>query len=99
VRGEITMHVGALEVRLHVPEADSLKDKRQVVRSILDRMRNHFHVAAAEVEEQDVHRTAVLGFACVSGSHQHAAEVMAKVLEALRVHPVARVIDHVMDVL
>ena len=91
------MHVAALEVRLHVPEANSLKDKRQVIRSILDRMRNHFQVAAAEVEEQDEHRTAVLGFACVSGSPHHAREVVAKVLDALRAHPVARVISHTLD--
>jgi uncharacterized protein YlxP (DUF503 family) len=92
------MHVAALEVRLLVPEADSLKDKRQVVRSILDRMRNTFQVAAAEVEEQDVHRTAVLGFAYVSGSRRHAEEVVNKVLEAIRSHPVARVIDHTLEV-
>ncbi len=93
------MHVGSLQVRLHVPEANSLKDKRQVIRSILDRMRNHFQVAAAEVEEQDIHRIAVLGFACVSGSHHHADEVMTKVLEALRAHPAARVIEHTLEVL
>jgi hypothetical protein len=93
------VHVGSLRVRLHVPEARSLKDKRQVVRSILDRARSHFQVAAAEVDEQDIHQIAVLGFACVSGSHHHAREVMGKVLEALRVHPVARLIDHELEVL
>ncbi len=93
------MHVGYLHVSLHVPEARSLKEKRQVVKSILVRTRNQFGVAAAEVEDQDLHRKAVLGFASVSGSMSHAEEIVRKVLEALRVHPAARVIEHELDVI
>lgn len=92
------MHVGVLHVRLHLPEARSLKDKRQVVRSILDRARSRYRVAAAEVEEQDIHRIAVLGFAAVSESHHHAQEVVTKILEGLRLHPAARLIEHELDV-
>jgi uncharacterized protein YlxP (DUF503 family) len=93
------MHVGTLEVTIHVPEARSLKDKRQVVKSILDRMRNHFQVSAAEVGEQDLLQLATLGFSCASGSHHHAEEVMTKILDALMVHPVARVTTHRVEVL
>lgn len=93
------MHVGVLQVRLHVPEANSLKEKRQVVKSILDRSRNRFGVAAAEIGENDAHRTAVLGFASVSGSHSHAREVVDKVLAAIRSHPAARIIEHEVEVL
>lgn len=93
------MHVGVLHVTLHVPEARSLKDKRQVVRSILDRARSRFGVAAAELEDQDLHRKAVLGFASVSGSHGHAREVVQKLLDALQVHPAARIIEYDLDVL
>ena len=93
------MHVGILQVRLHVPEARSLKEKRQVVKSILDRSRARFGVAAAEVGENDVHRIAELGFASVSGSLHHAREVVTKVLEGLRQHPAARIIEHELEVL
>ncbi len=93
------MHVGILHVSLHVPDANSLKEKRQVVKSIIDRTRNHVGVAAAEVEDQDLHRKAVLGFSSVSGSMKHAEEIVRKVLEALRVHPAARVIDYDVEVL
>lgn len=92
------MHVGVLEIRLHVPEADSLKQKRQVVKSILDRTRNRFGVAAAEIEEHDKHRIAVLGFASVSGSLHHAREIVTKVLDSIRGHPAARVIEHELEV-
>ena len=93
------MHVGILHVRLHVPGASSLKEKRQVVKSILDRARNRYHVAAAEVGENEVHRIAELGFASVSGSLHHAREVITKVLEGLRVHPAARIIEHELEVM
>ena len=91
------MHIATLEVRLHLPDARSLKDKRQVVKSILDRARHRFQVAAAEVGENDVHRIAVLGFAAVSGSLAHAEEVIQKLLSALLAHPAARVIEHEVD--
>ena len=93
------MHVGVLQVRLHIPEAGSLKDKRSVVKSILGRARARYGVSAAEVGEQDVHRIAVLGFAYVSGSHHHAREVVQKLLDVLLVHPAARVIEHELEVL
>ena len=93
------MHVGLLHVRLHVPDASSLKEKRQIVKSILDRARHRWHVAAAETDEQDVHRIAVLGFASVSGSEHHAREIVSKLLDALLTHPAVRVIEHDLDTL
>ena len=92
------MHIGALYVRLHIPEAKSLKDKRQVVRSILDRARSRYHVAAAEVGENDILRIAELGFASVSGSSGHAREIVDKILHGLQRHPIARIIEHELDV-
>ncbi|HEY1391417.1 MAG TPA: DUF503 domain-containing protein [Ktedonobacterales bacterium] len=64
------------QVTLHLPESGSLKDKRQVVRSILARLRNQFEVAAAEVDRQDSWQIAVLGLAYVSGEASHAEEVI-----------------------
>lgn len=64
------------QVTLHLPESSSLKDKRQVVRSVLARLRNQFEVAAAEVARQDTWQIAVLGLAYVSGDANHAEEVL-----------------------
>jgi uncharacterized protein YlxP (DUF503 family) len=70
------MFVGVARITLHLPESQSLKDKRQVVRSLLSRLRNQFEVAAAEVQSQDKRQLAVLGLACVSGDASHAEEVL-----------------------
>ena len=92
------MVVGTLEVRLRVRESRSLKDKRQVVKSILDRIRNGFNVSAAEVDAQDKHQLAVLGFAMVSNEAFHVRTTLEKIVEALRRHPVAELLGHEIEV-
>ena len=67
-------------VTLHIPESQSLKAKRQVVRSVVERVRRTFNVAAAEVADQDVWQVATLGVACISSDGRHADEVCQKVL-------------------
>jgi hypothetical protein len=70
------MIVGCARVRLHLPTAHSLKDKRQVVKSVLARLRGHFEVAAAEVDDQDVWQVATLGISCVSNDGAHARDLL-----------------------
>lgn len=93
------MVVGTLEVELLIPDAYSLKDKRRVVRSLIDRLRHRFRVAAAEVGDNDVHNHAVVGFACVSNDSRHAQAVLSQVLEFLRNSPHALVGNHDLEIL
>ena len=74
------MLVGVCRVVLGLPGNNSLKGKRSVVKSVLERTRQKFHVAAAEIEDLDNHRRATLGFACVSNDARHARSVMDKVV-------------------
>jgi len=92
------MIVGTLRVRLLLREARSLKDKRQVVKSVKDRIRNHFNVSVAEIEAQDNRQLAVLGMAMVSNEAHHVKLALGQILEALRSHPVAELVGHEMDV-
>lgn len=92
------MIVGTLRVRLLLRESRSLKDKRQVVKSVKDRLRNGFNVSVAEVETQDNRQLAVLGMAMVSNETQHVKEAFGQIIQALRVHPVAELLDFEMDV-
>jgi uncharacterized protein YlxP (DUF503 family) len=74
------MVVGSLLIRLLLPESSSLKDKRQVVKSLTARLANHFGVAAAEVGELGSWRNAELGIACVSNEFQHAERILDSVV-------------------
>ena len=93
------MFVGVLQVELVLDRAQSLKDKRQVIRSILDRMRATFNVSAAEGEDMDKWQRAVLGFAAVSNDQAHVSGLLQKALNHLKRHPVARVVDHRVEIL
>jgi uncharacterized protein YlxP (DUF503 family) len=80
------MAVGLLTLELHIAEAQSLKDKRQVLRSLKDRLRGHFNVAVAELEHHDVWQRSVVGVVTLSNEEQHVEEALQKVLaEAERI--------------
>jgi len=64
------MVVGILTVELSLGDIFSLKEKRQIVKSVIDRIRNKYNVSVAEVDLQDVKRRAVIGMACVSNSRK-----------------------------
>ncbi len=70
------MIIGVCQLTLHLPECHSLKEKRQIVKSILVRVHNQFEVAIAEVADNDLWQIATLGMSCVSNNSQHASEVL-----------------------
>jgi uncharacterized protein YlxP (DUF503 family) len=92
------MIVGSLRVRLLLRQARTLKDKRQVVQSIKDRLRNGFNVSVAEVGELDQRQIAEIGVALVGQEAFVVRTALQKIVEALRAHPVAELIDHEIEV-
>ena len=92
------MIVDSLRFRLLLRESRSLKDKRQVVNSIKDRLRGGFNVSVAEVESQDNRQLAVLGVAMVGAETTAVRGALQQIAESLRRHPVAEFIDCQMDV-
>ena len=74
------MNVGAVKIRLRLPENLSLKGKRQVLRPITTRMRSKFNVSVAEVDDHDLWQLATLGITVVSNDKRYANEVLSKVV-------------------
>ena len=75
------MHIGVCRIMLHLPESASLKDKRQVSRSLSARIRNSFSVAVAEVEDHELWQRLTLAVCYVSTDSAHANEMVSKVVE------------------
>jgi uncharacterized protein len=71
--------VGVCRITFSIPGNDSLKGKRRVVRRIVDRTRNQFNAAVAEVGSLDQHRQALIGFAVVSNDSRHANSMIDKI--------------------
>lgn len=69
-----------LRFRLRIPESGSLKDKRQVVRSVAQRIRNKFQVAVAEVDDNDAWQIATIGVACIANTARHCDDVLAEIV-------------------
>ncbi len=74
------MHLGVCRIMLHLPDSASLKDKRQVARSLSARIRNTFNVAVAEVEDQELRQRLTLAVCCISTDPAHANEMVSKVV-------------------
>src|ERR1700712_1483022 len=87
------MVVGICRIVLSLPWNDSLKGKRSVVKSILERARLRFHVAAAEVDDLDAHRRATLGFAVVSNEARHVESILDKLVSFVAGATQAQIID------
>lgn len=73
------MFVGVVRIDLHIPAARSLKDKRQVIRSLKDRIRERVHASVAEVEHQELWQRAALGVAVVAPDVHHTRELLNRV--------------------
>jgi uncharacterized protein len=89
------VNVGVLRVVLHLPNSGSLKAKRQVISSLLKRVRNEFSVAAAEVGDGDRWQIAELAIACVSNDARHADEILARVLTFVEARAAEAVVANV----
>ena len=72
------MDVACLIVELEITDGLTLKDKRQVIRSLLDRIRGRFNVGAAEVDQLDSVRYATLAMVGVANEHRFLNEMMSK---------------------
>jgi uncharacterized protein YlxP (DUF503 family) len=72
-----------LTIELYIPGIISLKEKRGVVKPIVARLRNHFNVSVAEVEDQDQLGHAVLAVACVSTSADYVHGLLQRVADSI----------------
>ncbi|HEY2460851.1 MAG TPA: DUF503 domain-containing protein [Candidatus Acidoferrum sp.] len=75
------MPVGLLTLELHIPDAQSLKDKRQVLRSLKDKLRRSHNVAVAELEHHDAWQRSVVGVVTLANEEKYVNEVLQKVLD------------------
>jgi uncharacterized protein len=75
------MPVGLLTLELHIADAHSLKDKRQVLRSLKDKLRHKFNVAVAEMDHHDVWQRSVVGVVTLANEEKYVREVLQKALE------------------
>ena len=93
----LLMVVGTLSVRLMTRDARSLKDKRRIIKSLKDRIRNNFNVSISEIGLQDNRQHCVLGIAMVGTNRRHVNGVLSTIANSLRTFPCAELIDYELE--
>lgn len=84
------MVVGVLQITLGIDAADSLKAKRKVVRSIVERTRSRFNCAVAEVGSHDLYNRAEIGVSVVSNDTSFTNSMLDKILDAVEDQAIGR---------
>ena len=74
------MNTGVCRIKLHIPQIQSLKQKRRVIKSLTARLRNQYNISISEVDDQDLWQIATLGISCVSNNSNHIDETLTKVV-------------------
>jgi uncharacterized protein YlxP (DUF503 family) len=85
------MHIGVLTIVLYMHDTESLKDKRQIIKSLVVTLRQKFNISIAEVDDLDKWRRATLGVSCVANEAPHVNRVLDKVLDTLESNPAIEV--------
>ncbi len=87
------MIIGTATIMLRAPWVHSLKEKRMIVKSIIAKVQNKFNVSIGEVDEQDTHKTIVLGIACVAANTALADSIVDNVLKFIENNSEAEIVD------
>jgi uncharacterized protein len=97
VRAEAPVFVGIVRIELHLPAARSLKDKRQIVQGLKERIRARVHAAVAEVDHLELWQRAALGVAVVSGESHQVEELLQSVRRLVDATHGAELLDWQVD--
>ena len=87
------MIISAATIRLYAPWVGSLKEKRMVTKSIIAKTQNKFNLSIAETDAQDLHKTIVLGMACVAGTTQLANNMIDTAIAFIEAHTEAEILE------
>ena len=93
------MHIGILQFTLDIPHAESLKDKRSVVKSMKDRLRRRFNISIAEIDDHDTWDFATLGVVMTGTDPKYINGALDKVVNALDEWRDATLDDHQIEII
>ena len=87
------MVVGILKIDLLIPQANSLKSKRAVVKSVVERTKNKFKVSVAEVSDMELYQRAGIGISVVSNDRQYVNSILDKITDFIESVGIAQILD------
>lgn len=91
------MVIGSLSIKIAIRSSRSLKDKRRIIKSVKDRIRNKFNVSISETDAQDNHKYSVIGVAMVGTDRQYVNSVLSSLVNFFRFFPQTELIDYELE--
>ena len=92
------MKILTIEVKLYAPWIQSLKEKRMVIKSLVAKLINKFHVSVAEIDAQDVHKTIVIGIAVIVDSQKRADQMEECIVNFIEDSTEAQILEIVSEI-
>ena len=92
------MKILAMTFRLYAPWVHSLKEKRMIVKSLIAKLQNRFHVSAAEIDEQDAHQFIQIGAVCIVPHNAMADSLMREITVFIEENTEAEIIDSLREI-
>ncbi len=91
------MRIGVCTAYLLIPESQSLKDKRRVVKSLLAKLGNRFNIAVSEIGDLDTPKRSVIGIVSISNDSRHLNQILSKVVGFIEKKNLAILVDYEID--
>ena len=92
------MVIGVCKIVLSIDSAFSLKEKRHIIKSMVERLKSRFNASVAEVDLNDTWKNAVIGISCVSNEAGHADSMMANIVNFVENDGRAMLVDYTTEV-
>jgi len=91
--------IGVMSVELHLGDANSLKEKRRVLKSLIERIKNRFNVSVAEVAQQDLWQRSTIGISIVSSDQAFVHKVFAAVIKFIEAQGTVLITNYQTEIL
>lgn len=91
------MHIGVCKIKLYLPESQSLKDKRRIVKSLIDRLKKRFNLAVAELDALDMHQSAIIGAVSISNDVKFVNRILSQSVKFIEENSSVVLVDYETD--
>lgn len=93
------MKIASMRLELYIPGAESLKDKRRVIKSLIEKSRNKYNISIAEVDELDIWRKSVIAVAMISNDYSLVEKVFQQIINYIDTIYELELLDHQIEYL
>lgn len=93
------MVIGILELEIKLFSSDSLKNKRRIIKSLIDGIRNNFNVSVSEIRHQDLWQRAGLGIVLLTTEGKFAQSILSKIVDFIKKDKKISLIDSKMEIM